>query len=397
MKIEFIPEQSKILVGKAEITHFCHFKNARAWAREMLRQNDIWFKQEEGESIKEMDKRLGDEFGCSISTLYKHFNKLQKKAFIVPVYHLYKYVNDFNGFRKFANSNTLMHLNKNKEILDPIYKDGLYNLLPVANKLGASPQELKKAFGSNWKTIANNSCNKNKLLAKHLYWINYPKDEPRLQTYCKELVKLNIPTTVLKHYGGTASKCLQFITENFKGQWNKTDKMRDWIHIVSDTDRLARQLGQPFNIKWSPRRMKEEHDRMARELNARKYSPDSFEWTKELPHRIEHEGFVATLLDSRLLIVEEGTAMGHCVASYADYSAEGDYLVYSVTKDGERSSTIGIHKRGTYDKDKVKNDPWVVQQHYGRFNASLKDEAEKEIGKLVIEALNREKEKECST
>jgi hypothetical protein len=396
MKIEYFPERSLIQVGKAEITLYCPYKNAREWAKEMLRQNDVIVPH--GDNIKTYNKRLGDEFGCSIAVLYKHFNKLQKKAFIVPVYHLYKYVNLYNGFKKGANISTIAQLNTSKDLLNEVYNDKLYNLLPVVNALGKSPKELKDIYGKSWKNVTKNSVTKNKLLVNHY---RYGKDEKR-----KELFEADIPSTLLKYSNEFPIQSLIYLKEHFKGQWKNYDEMKKWVNIFTDSSRLAEKLDKKFNPKWSPRRMKEEHDRMSKELAARRYSPIPFEWTKELPRVIEHEGYVATILDSRFLIAEEGNHMGHCVAGYADWSANGDYLVYSVTKDGERSSTIGLNMRAhtTRYLNNISNTMreelagWSLQQHYGRFNASLKVEAEKEIGKLVVEALNnRMKEKqECT-
>lgn len=403
MKIEWDQEKNIITVGKAEFDSYKQYKNARVWAFIVLERNGMDTRSEisidnEGKvsyklSHKELNKLMGDKLGCSISILFKQFDKLQKKAFVVPVYHLYPYVNEFKPWNKRIAQRVVAELNESKELLEQVYQDKLYSLLPVVNALGKSPQELKKIYGNGWKNVAKNSLTKNKLLMRHFRWSS---EEGR-----KKVFEADLPSTLIQYSGYIGSTALIYLKNNFKGSWKDFDKMVRESRIYTDTARLAEQLGEKMNPKWSPRRIHEEHNRMSRELNARKFSPKPFEWTVNLPHEIEHEGYKATLLNSRLLIAEEGTAMGHCVAGYAEQVARGDYLVYSVTKDGERSSTVGLYLHQiSHEKigepKPVQIRTWKLQQHYGKYNEYLKEEAEKQIGNKIVAALNL-KEKELCT
>lgn len=400
MKIEWDKEKNIITVGKAEFDSYKKYKNAQVWAFDVLHKNSISIpldvsydsngKKTYKLTSRQLNKYLGDKLECSISVLFKQFDKLQKKAFIVPVYHLYPYINEYKPWKKGVVPRTVMELHSNKEILEQVYQDKLYNLLPVVNGLGKSPQELKKIYGNGWKNVSKNSLTKNKLLMCYFRWSS---EESR-----KKIFEADLPSTLLKYSGSIGSTALIYLKNNFKGSWKDFDKMVRESRIYTDTARLAEQLEEKMNPKWSPRRVHEEHNRMSRELNARKFSPKPFEWTANLPHEIEHEGYKATLLNSRLLIAEEGTAMGHCVAGYAEQVARGDYLVYSVTKDGERSSTVGLYLHQiSHEKigepKPVQIRTWKLQQHYGKYNEYLKEEAEKQIGNKIVAALNL-KEKE---
>lgn len=400
MKLEWDEKSNIIRIGKAEWKRYQNFKNATAWAFAVCEMNDINVRKYKTQfrvttktlfmegiqskySHKERSKALGDLFGCSISVLFKHFMALQAKAFITPVYPLYKKLVEYKPWNKGKgwDANVLAQVNVNKELLQPVYNDGLHNILPVVNALKKSPQQLKATYGNTWKAVANNSLSKNKkLMSVYRYC-----DEDRL----KVVFSSDIPSTLIPLAASLHEEVLLYLKKNFKGSWKDKKKMLFEGRLYSDSIQLAEQLGKKVNPKWSPRRMKEEHGKMIQEFNARKYSADVFEWTKGMPKRIEHLGYVAALLDSRRAIADEGTAMGHCVAGYAEESANGNYLVYSVTKDGERSSTIGIHRPRHYDGGSfVEDKHWQVQQHYGRFNARVDDEAEKAIAKRVIGDIN---------
>lgn len=58
-------------------------------------------------------------------------------------------------------------------------------------------------------------------------------------------------------------------------------------------------------------------------------------------------------------------------------------VVYSVTKDGKRSSTIAFRR---WDN----TEDWVFNQHYGYCNAYIEDGDEKEFKDIILNLLNDE-------
>ncbi len=406
MKIEWNKENNTITVGKAVFSEYTNFKSALHFAFTMLEMNAIessqWRKKityapcskfEIADevitlpkmSFKERNKEIGNVFGCSISRLYKYFDGLQKKAFIVPVYPVYKALVDYKPWKvkkKEWDQGLLKNINSNKQLLLEVMNDGLKHILPVVHKAGKHPKELKKEYGRNWKTITHNSLNKNKAL---VYKSSNLKVEEKMK-----LIEYDIPTTLLQNKNIWSAEALKYLKDNFKGSWGKHDTIWQEYLVANDTKHLAEQLGKKMSWKWSPRRMKEEHDKMAAEINARKYSKDKFDSTQDISVKWLKSGdYVATLLESAFDIADEGTSMGHCVGLYAGQVKQGDYLVYTVTKAGERSSTIGLHRRAI-NKDKNEYSAWNLNQHYGRFNAALKDEDEIKLGQVIVDMLNKE-------
>lgn len=88
-------------------------------------------------------------------------------------------------------------------------------------------------------------------------------------------------------------------------------------------------------------------------------------------------------------IADEGDAMSHCVASYLGSVRSGDYLVYSIKKNGERSSTLGVIVKG---RQQGKSHSFTLNQQYGRFNAGVKDVDEAVLGESIVDFLNKNSE-----
>ena len=383
MRIEWDQERNVITIGKAVMKDYMRFQNSAAFANFVLKANDIPLHLSTyAKNSKDSNKMVADALGCSRSVLYAHFNKLQLKAFVSPVYHILKKV----GYsRKGFSGTAIKKIHINREKLEEVYNDGLYNILPVVFELGKSPKELKKELKNVWKKLAKNSLNKNKHLMRACN--GYQSKE-------EMLTRLNdIPTTVLKNFHSKESACMKYIANNFKGKWNKPFLLRNEINLFSDTSYLAHTLNEKVDPAWSPRRMKEEHDRMSKELHTRKYSKDVFESVKDIPVKeLVLEEYKAVLLDNAFAIAEEGTEMGHCVGLYANNVRDGEYLVYSVLKNGERSSTIGINpifKRG--QNQELEKGGWKMQQHFGKYNSEVVCPIENEIAEKLIFKLNREK------
>lgn len=371
MRVEWDQEKNTISVGKALFTYYMYFKGREAWTIHVLRLNKI---TPPSGHPKVRNKFIADALGCSSVVLYKIFQKLQWKAFIVPYQSiLFKIAYP----RKRVDIRALKNIVKNYTKLKEVENDGLYHLLPIVAHTGLSPQELKQKYGKAWKKLANNSLNKNKILCKAIPALH-------ILEYC------DFPTTLLERQGYIRKDTMEFLKNNFKGKWSKPSECHDAKLFFRDTVMMAEQLGEKVSPAWTERRLREEHDRMARIITARKYSPEKLSALISIPvKKFHHKDFHAVLLCSALDIAEEGQAMSHCVASYINAVREGRYLVYSVRNSkGERVSTLGV----SVWANAVPLRKYLFSQHFGRFDQVVTNQDERDLAKVVIMLLNEENE-----
>lgn len=382
LRIDFDTETQQFKVGNFVIEDYTTYQGCYKFAIAMLREHGLVFNSHP----RWVYKQFSALFGIGPSKAFTHFKKAQYKYLVAPHLDVLARV-AFKPGR--IDQKALKQIKMKRHVLDPVVNDKLYNILPIVLATGKSPQELKKALGGTWKTLCKNSLNKNSAVVKN-FTSNWVAENDSYLDYLKD--RATLPTTVLQTYKGYYPDVMKHLTTYYKGTWKKLDL--NTTRLVGDTKRLATQIEAPFDPLWTPRKMKEKHDQYAREVNALRYSPAKIEWLKPICHVFQHEGYAATLLDSRALVAEEGTVMGHCVGGYAESVAEGHYLVYSITKDGERSSTLGISVKGNWHPENKKQRYFTFNQHYLRFNKPVTDEYEKELAKLLIEHLNKtEKEK----
>ena len=342
-------------------------------------------------------KAFTDEYGITPSNFRKVFNAKMLSLWVDPVA---KHVKRFGyqiGGKVCPWKVRCIHRNISE--IEQAEKDGNVHLIPWIMHLDMSPKQLKEYFGKGlWKKISSQSMTRNRLLAEN-YNVKI-RNKLTLQS------SITLPSFVLKagrdyiswnDIGTWAIRESQLKGEDVKVRFPRSTASSTCtrlIHLARDTQQMANSLGQPFSLKWDKEKMREKHDQYAALINHRKYSPVPYEHLKDFHvPEILHKGFKATLLDSPKLIHEEGHTMHHCVGMYADHVAKGEYLVYSVTKDGKRTSTIGFYKqkRAVFrDRGFVGGrDEWEIQQHYGPCNASVKDEDEAKIALELVKLLNR--------
>lgn len=366
MKLNWCEESKTISIGAFKANGYTKY-TLKSWLLIVLAENKHFVSTYH---VREFYKEATTILQCTPSVLYKIFNKLQYKHFVVP-YMDYASKIAFN--KRGVDPAMLDKVVKNKVILDQAKEDGLMNLIPFVCQHGKNPSELKGMFGKHWKKIANNSLHKNKYLSK------FGKNAGEYA---------EIPTTLLmqKRFSGASVFLMKHLALHYKGKWKDVGKSYTTVNTITDTERLADTLGKVVNPAWTPRRLKEEHDKLAKEVNARKYSKDVFVSVKNIKHKeLEHQGISAILLDNAFDIAEEGTSMNHCVGMYGSNVARGTYLVYSIRdNEGSRLSTLGIN---IYKE----NNPlirYVFNQHYGKCNATVTCEKQKYLVDHLIESLN---------
>lgn len=147
---------------------------------------------------------------------------------------------------------------------------------------------------------------------------------------------------------------------------------------LKDTIEMAANLGYKINLKWSPKRMEKEHDKMMKEVNEvlllgsnRKIFIDPVFTHLELPPKF-------TLLKTTGELAFEGKRMKHCVGSYTNNVERGTCAIYRL--DFTNSSyTLELQKRVN---------GIIVGQLKGYRNQSAPEEIRKYVFSEVEKAVN---------
>lgn len=383
MQIVWNKENNTIEVGKAIFTQFKQhgFDKWLPFAAHVLKANGIdpdAFSLNGVKHYREARNRhICQALGCSGPVLFKHFNKLQYKIWVEPIYPI---LNKIRSNGKYWPPHVVRNIWRHKEVVDQVWKDGLYNLLPVVVQSGLSPQQLKAVYKGKWKGVANNTLYRNKLLVKYFNSQGYGATRS---------LTVDCPSAILNSLKLIPDQdTADYLKRNFKGRWSDRLFLTREHHIFQDTRRMAEGAGATFNPKWTPARMHAEHARLTTEAgnrNRKHYvaiKPEAFDWLKKLKtQQVEHKGYVAKLLTNEDDIRNEGTAMHHCVGTYSRYVADKRYMVYSITKDGKRESTLGLHMTETLP---------TFSQQYKACNKPVTDAGEVEIAQVVLQHLRKE-------
>ena len=320
--------------------------------------------------------------GIVYNEVYKQFPewyRLCRTTSWTPMSHMFKYL-------------------ETEELLQQCRKDGIANIIPIVAYFKKSPQELKKALGeTTWKKLCKNTYSRNRLL--------FMKSYARLTP-----VEWNaVPSTLLKSRMYLEPEVYLWLirTQDIPlKNYPKNSNIQREARIYIDTQLMCRDAGETFNPNWSKRRMKEEHDRLSRmqqEIANRRQAERNAEYAKllKVDFRELHKGLEITEFDSGVVAVplvnmqqvqEEGSKMHHCVGSYANMCAKGEYLVWHLTK-GSVETTLGITTQHENYDIAMSGDKYNLQQHYGFCNAAVEEEDLKVAAKSVVKMLN-EKNKE---
>lgn len=287
---------------------------------------------------------------------------------------------------------------KNHDMLVQAMKDGQKNILPIINNCSKTPQELKKELGKGlWKKLCANSFYRNKLIANttEVYESSIKWDSGAL--------KGRHPHA--RHWAKNVCK-VPYV--KMKGQYTEE------VQLFLDTERMADNMGLPFNENWSKLKMKEKHDEymniQIRDREEERKKRDEFyrlrieklqsvDLSKVYPQiEFELDGVKATILTTYDQVRQEGVVMHHCVGTYAEQAMDGAYVVVHISGDGEET-TLGLclsnhwtlevdrsSAEGTLSMNAIRN--FVFNQHYGKCNSQVVSEKHKAIVEVVIKYLN---------
>lgn len=356
--------------------------------------------------IVAFNKEITDLIGGSSVSLHRWYKKLYKKQYMVPFSHMIGYF--YYGSKHTFSRIKLAKAYEYKDIVLQAHKDKLYNIIPLVIEFCMSPQELRQKFGKGvWKKLCSNTTTRNKHLA--YFGDNIPDVIDIPSTLLQVINKEFGPNRAVRQDNVLAAY-LKHLSIHDKGHWGDRPRVVARYGPFRDTRRMAMNVGAAFNPEWSPRRLIEEHDRLAGEERAAlrrrdaEFNNKPFEFTENWPETFSFCGYTAHRMDKPLDLIDEGEAQRHCVAGYGRAVARGEYLVYSIRKNGKRSSTLGL----TVQTDA----PWPAavrpeilvnqivvekriqatgvsfQQHYLKFDKPVTDPAEVDFSYVIVEALN---------
>lgn len=344
------------------------------------------------------------KYGITPSNFKKVHNSIMTQQWLDPVREYSKYL-AFEGTNKKPNPKLLAKVHDLLPLLKQADKDGNKNIIPIIFLFGKPPKELKQRLGkSTWKKLCRNSFTKNLHIMK-LY-----KRSPHMYHPVLSGFRVNISLESLSDFPSTVLKRGMNSPVHFDegGLWackQKVNLKQVGVPfgfaegIYWDTKSMSKQVGKQFNPSWDYRKMHHKHEDFTRLINLKKYSTKPYEALKDIKvEDLSSDNYKATLLKSPFEVRTEGEVMKHCVGSYSDSVEKGSYLVYSITKGGKRSSTLGV-KISTSQSDncltpssvpKVEEKVTTYQfdQHYKQCNKRVECGEEKQLAQDIVNFLN---------
>lgn len=344
-------------------------------------------------------KRFTEKFGISPTTLKKIVNAHVREMW-------FKDLEDIAGlniikkscmkpFTPWGNKKHYLLFQKvNKyhsklDVLKQLANDGILNVAPLLIEMNIDVPTFRKKFGKGvWKTVIKNSYRHNQLLADAVFTVGRRTDEVGLLGNTKIILKLRSFTVEQLIDSNLRNVRIEDITEiqkTLEKERKLTKTFTSFSNLFSDTRRMAAQLGETFNPRWSTRTMKERHDKYTDLILKEKYSDKLFDWLEGEENKfvVNKDGVVATLLKSPLDYHSEGTKMRHCIASYSSRAARGEYIAYHISSDKEETTCAFYVENGQFKS---------FNQHHGHCNSKVKDERHIDMrNHLMYTVWNKEK------
>lgn len=388
-------ENRTITIGSAVFRTYRQFDSHVEFSDYVLNANKlrIYFQKSPGQSYAAArNKAFCKVFNRSAASFYKHFNAVMRKMWLAPVYHII--LKSFPFQRSPGQLAEAVHKAwRAKEKAEQAIKDGLENLLPAIVATNRDPKELKEYFkGSGaWKIITRNSNYRNRLLFGD--WHDHFK-KTEISFILEEHPTSLIEFSVSKFAQGfhISKEHFTFLKRNCKGRLKDKRFLRETYFLFSDTHRLAEATGEEFKATWDLQEMQKRHDaytvllhnRRTQRLKEKELEIEkNFEWLGNVKTATNSCGeFTSELIKTPGRLQEEGVKMHHCVASYASAVAAKMYIVYSIKKNGEPYSTLGVRlsSEGSVTLD----------QHLKACNKAVDEENAKLLATQIVRRLRKE-------
>lgn len=217
-------------------------------------------------------------------------------------------------------------MRKHAHLIRQAEADGIRQVAPICVAYRRPPAEVRAIIGGGlWKRVHHSDVIDNAWRAKI-----------KLTTKLPFATIMDIPRGAFREVNGMVShhgEAAVTIAARMAG--NRT-QMREAVVLVRDTIRM----GGEANPAWSLRRLREEHDRLAREHARRSADPKPF----AVPWRCEIDGFAFTRLVSAADFAEEGAIMRHCIASYARDAKSGRETAFRI--EGPERASVSFATSG---------------------------------------------------
>lgn len=323
------------------------------------------------------------EFTNTYSVTPTHFCKVFNAAVWKSAISPYKEFQSLYFGKGNIKSGVFIQVVKSYDTLTQALRDNQKNILPIINNYGKNPEELKKELGKGlWKKLCSNSFHRNKLIINRVEDLEY---------------SVKYDSGALK---GANPPARHWAKNTCKVPYTRMKGFVEEVQLFLDTERMANNLGLPFNEGWSKLKMQEKHNEYTTILNRgaeerrKKWDEEyrilieklqSIDLSKIYPQtEFELNGVKATILTTYDQIRQEGIVMSHCVGGYAESSVKGQYAVIHISGEDEET-TLGL---ATF-VDVTGKIEFSVQQHYGKYNSQVKGEAHRTLANTVVEYLNK--------
>ena len=203
-------------------------------------------------------------------------------------------------------------------------RDGIPQVGPIVAAFGAPPAEVRSRIGKGlWRRVHHSELRHNVYRAVLKVRTRLPFD-----------VIMSIPPAALREAPGMVKSSGETVVGIAARIAGNRSEMREAVMHVRD----ILYMGGRVNEKWSTRRLREEHDRLARKMAMGKASavPFAEPWSDEI------DGFRITRLISEADFVAEGYAMHHCIAGYSERAKRGHEIAFRI-EGPERASASFSH------------------------------------------------------
>jgi hypothetical protein len=184
-------------------------------------------------------------------------------------------------------------------------------------------------------------------------------------------------------------------------------------HLFADTCKMAQTLGRKINCAWGPKRLKEEHDKWAKEIT-RIILDCEIEY--DLNIRPIYKSFAEfsgyQLLKTNKDMLAEGMLQHHCVGTYIDRVDKGQTAIFHVKGFTLQVEVFDLNWKGYYENNEnVKTKTFYIREHFayedhykkidpshkkalinvqfrGKFNQSAPQELVDEVNQMLIYFVN---------
>ncbi len=324
-------------------------------------------------------KKAGDMLGVSVSKFAKMLNGAICRVYIEPNY---AYIKRFAYINGYLNYDAVRIIIRDKTLIDQYFMDNNEHLAAFALIFGDTKAAKKTCGKGLWKSLSNNAKTRNDRIVQELLLgtdVNAKSHVLGLQSLPSSLLHIPSILRLSAHLDNSVAKLIEYL-----GKPLYKIEAEDVNGVYALLFDCKRMLGNSYNPKWGIKRVKEEHDKEFKRIQAQKYTAEEFPYCDTLPPTIpgvvEGRAFTATLVRSPLALNTLGTDECHCIGSYHGQCWQGDYIVYTIVEDSTGIlSSFGIHKYGTKQ----------TSQHYHKYNKRVVDKARIKFVHTIISVIKK--------